>query len=701
MRIVTRTVPRLVDKADPNDPFSMSFDVARQLIADRASMLHMSVKNNHRPGKSVGTVQHAYIWNDALYHVCDIDESTPEGQSNARMIGSGDLNNVSLSHIPAAPEEGRPLPINLELTLCCVPGKRKDSGVIAAWTDGNESVIQSVPEADRFNRLRSGGVVAAADESPPETSEQQYYSKLLPICAAASIEPFLPTVYEVPKFNHPDEKQKIMTSLSTPALVGEAGSTTTMTNPGGLEQQQQKTGNDGLVDGKEEREDKEEEEEEEDKKKKKSKSADLEEKLDKFEKYGERPSDALPGDTYETYLITKLAGVEKIYRTDALVNRMLKMYQSTANQVAAASDEALTYTINMTEPLVKKFGAKPNSTVSVPEWYEAVRQRDRVKIEQIHRSMLTAAADEASTTTTTTTTPVAAAAAAAPQSSTVNMDEFRLLQARKEAADREIEAQRLKAQNLAIERGMYETKQKQSDAQKTANEIFKQRVEMQTNRQQPPPSSHLPPPPPPPPPSAAVAAPVAVFPKGSTHQPMDANRMMHNIKHFIESKYRGPEEQAQIEQAIQENRLRTRTFNEFARDNGIRENFSAPQGTNLGMRPPPHKYIAGMVMASDEEIAQTSIGASNSHTLNDIYNPVNQILDKVGACMPSTMLEGKYTTPYALDRSRCSDRVMDHLRTTYDEGRYVGRLNPRSYYETAQSQVAQQMGRSGGWSNRF
>src|SRR5271156_6439465 len=138
MRFIAKTVPRLVREQTPlRDDMSpeelkarilqVTHDAGDKILAYKGQV---PVCVDHHWSVSGGKIVGAYKFNDAIYHIVDWDENKDEWtRSIARQLRSGEIDQVSLTHVPEDVALGRPLSV-IELSLCTGSGARKGSGVI-------------------------------------------------------------------------------------------------------------------------------------------------------------------------------------------------------------------------------------------------------------------------------------------------------------------------------------------------------------------------------------------------------------------------------------------------------------------------------------------------------------------------------------------------------------------------------------------
>ena len=295
-----------------------------------------------------------YIWNDALYHLAEVDESTPIGAEIAQSIREGHHRQVSLTHYQGPDGE----PLNLELSLCTGKGAREGSGIIEVWPDD-----KPLPE---------GFVSASAEESDMEEDnyrkEQQYYLNHL---VSASEEA---TSVVVPQFANPEASVTlVMSSSSSPDHVAPSSTPTPLPStpaPVADAPAPQRPGDA------------------------------LEEKLAKFKDQGVAPDDARPGETYQLYLMRVLASGGNVM-SKKLIDRVLEAQleamesqQRMSQQLEEQKSDLSEYTANIVEPLVRKFGARAPTAVSVDEVREAARQLDKRRLMDIASNMMAISASD-------------------------------------------------------------------------------------------------------------------------------------------------------------------------------------------------------------------------------------------------------------------------------------------------------------------
>ena len=341
MRFCCKTVPRLSKTAPPwRDNFSseewrnhildMTESTAQSLL--RHKSLNMPIFTNHREGGSVGRVSGGYQYGGALYHIGDIDESTEHGKFVADQIRSGNINQISLTHIPEDPRVSRQAS-NVELSLCVGNGARKGSGIIKVW-ENQDQPPEGVERVD------------APPQDEYESERNYYVDQYSPQLIMASDESI---VEQVAEFNNPDHKVPLVkmsnNSEEQPSVEVEE---------------------------------------------KKKESELLEERMAMWDK-GLRPEDAKDGETYDLYVIRIADGVRM--PSDKLKTRLMQVFAD-KHEREEKSKETIRCLVNLADSSIKKFGSRASPPVTQDELAEAERHLNAPAIQSMMSRMMMVQASE-------------------------------------------------------------------------------------------------------------------------------------------------------------------------------------------------------------------------------------------------------------------------------------------------------------------
>jgi hypothetical protein len=369
MRFVCKTVPKLWDELPPEGVLSprerhlaMTRQTAERLIACKRSMRGLQLKLNHRPGVSPGRVLGAYIYNDALYHVAELDETTLAGAEMAKSVRDGSHRQVSLTHFQRP--DGRGAPVNLELSLCTGNGARTGSGIIEIRDDIPEGVVMASAEfsgEDDDNKER--------DEFE---REREYYLGCLVAASedAASL--------SVPSYNQPE----LLTSIVLSSSAMEQTNPPPPSPP--VAAQQPAAPAPAVVE--------------------KRQSELLEERLARFKNDGVVPDDARPNESYFVYLMRNFSENGSMV-SSAMRDRVMEelankteaqssLAKQLAEQKAQYEGEISDYTRSIVEPLVRKFGSRAPVPVSLDELKEASSRLDKPRLMNMASNMMAVQASD-------------------------------------------------------------------------------------------------------------------------------------------------------------------------------------------------------------------------------------------------------------------------------------------------------------------
>jgi len=349
VKFCCRTVPQLVAEVPPARPdmtkeesiarrMAMTRSLAEKLVQDKRSLAKMPVGFDHKQAV-VGKAPRAYIYDNALYHIGEIDESTLLGKQVAGHLRRGEITQVSLTHVPDNPELGVKA-ANIELSLCTLEGARPGSGVIRIWDDD----VDKVP---------ADSLLSEEEEDPEVESFERERLWYLGQLVAASLE--LATQAVVPEFEHPD--RHVTVAMSSSSAAEPSAPPPSIPAP--------KTPSMGEL---------------------------LEERMEKFEKHGVRPEDAKEDDTYEVYLMRAFESSPNVI-SNALRERWMRMMVSLAKARMDAEEQARSMS-SLSESIVKKHGVRANPPFTVDEWREAERQRDTPRLEKMRDQLLMVQASE-------------------------------------------------------------------------------------------------------------------------------------------------------------------------------------------------------------------------------------------------------------------------------------------------------------------